>query len=274
MAGVFFDGHSFQEYIVLKDCPYCHDSVNFTEVAENPRTARCNVCGLYRLYPRINCQGQRVMLKKYNDEQLDQANFGEPLEHIKYFRGEIKKLKQVFPSVFPNGRVLDVGCGDGSFLAALKAVGAVATGVEPCEKFSQFGNQHGLDIKHGRFEAEGMPSGLEESSFDLICFRESIYYMPDLHETFDILNTYLRPGGGIYIKCHVATSWYYSLNNDYSSRYSYSVAGMPTRKALTHMLTHEGYRIRKIGYSFLSVNFYAQVYSKLSKNPYILKTFA
>ena len=273
MPGSFFDGDSFREYMVLEDCPYCHDAVNYTQIAENPSTVRCNVCGLYRLYPRMNCQGQIAMLKKYNDE-LDTANYGEPSTSLKLAQWEISQLKQVFPSVFPGGRVLDVGSGACYFAAGLKEAGAVVTGIEPCEKLTEFGNRHGLDIRNGRFEPGGIPSDLKESSFDLICFRESIYYMPDLRETFKLLDTYLRAGGGIYMKCSVVTSWYYLRHNNYSSRYGYYAAGMPSKKSLTYILNHEGYRIRKTLYHYLSVDYHQRLGNKVFQNPSIRQAFA
>lgn len=241
----FFD---IQQYMTLTDCPYCHDSVNFTEMATNPRTVRCNICGLFRLYPRMNRDGQIAMLKKLNDEDTDIANLNSPLDNINPSSWEMEKIEEIFPAIFPDGRVLDVGCAEGSFVAELEIAGTNSTGIEPMEKLVKHGKEHGLDLLAGRFEAGGMPSGLEEHSLALICFRESIYYMPDLRETFDLIKTYLRDDGGLYIKCHTPHSLYYSRNKDYSSRYGCSVNGMPTKKALTYMLNHEGYRIHEIGY--------------------------
>lgn len=212
------------------------------------RVVRCNNCGLYRLYPRMIRQGQIAMLKKYNDEEIDFTNRNPPLVPANGFSWEIKKLKHIFPSVFPKGRILDVGCAEGSFVAALKQAGANPTGIEPNEKLVTIGKDYGVDLRVGRFEAGGMPSDLKEHSFDLICFRESIYYMINLRETFDLIATYLRPDGLLYIKCHTPTSMYYFKNKDYSSRYGAYVAGMPTKKSLAYIFNHEGYAIIKIGY--------------------------
>jgi len=240
--------NGFQEYMVLKDCPYCHDSANFAEIAASPRTVKCHTCGLYRLYPRMNRYGQTAMLKNYEDEEVDLTQWNSPLVNVINYSSIIEKTKRIFPFIFPGGRVLDVGCGEGSFVAALTQAGANATGIEPIEKIVKFGKEYGSDLRVGRFEVGGMPSDLKKHSFDLICFLECIYYMSDLSETFGLINTYLKPGGGLYIKCHTPSSMYYFKDNDYSSRYGRGVAGMPTKKALTYMLNHEGYRIHEIGY--------------------------
>jgi len=84
MSKIFFHDNVFQEYMTLKDCPYCHDSVNFTEIAKNPRIVRCNICGLYRLYPRMNRQGQIAMLK-YNEEKIEITKWKNKLVNKKIF---------------------------------------------------------------------------------------------------------------------------------------------------------------------------------------------
>jgi len=84
MSKIFFHDNGFQEYMTLKDCPYCHDSVNFTEIAKNPRIVRCNICGLYRLYPRMNRQGQIAMLK-YNEKKIEITKWKNKLVNKKIF---------------------------------------------------------------------------------------------------------------------------------------------------------------------------------------------
>jgi SAM-dependent methyltransferase len=93
-----------------------------------------------------------------------------------------------------------------------------------------------------------MPPALAGQTFDLVCFLESIYYLADLREAFDLLRRVLRPGGGLYIKAHVPTSIFYWKNKNYFSRYGHSASGIPTLKAMTKILLREGYQIPKTGY--------------------------
>lgn len=272
MSSVFFNDQGFQQYMLLYDCPYCHVS-NHTVISDSPNVVRCNICGLYRLYPRMTRQGQIAMLKKYNDENASFAIPGElPSARYKPFppdirlRWEVRKLKQVFPSVFPNGRVLDVGTDRGYFLAALEEAGAIATGIEPIEKLVESGRQHKLDVRCGRFEPSGMPPDIEKSSFDLICFRGAILFTPDWRETFDLIKTLLRPGGGIYLKEHIATSSYYQ-NHSYTSRYSYYVSGMPTKESLLYILKREGFTIRKTSHYLLAIDYYQRLQAKAAISP-------
>lgn len=236
-----------QKYMTLLDCPYCH-STSATEITKNPRVVRCNTCGLYRASPRMSRDGQVLHLKKFNDE-INLANWPNPLNHSSYIVHEAQGLKMNFPDTFTSGKILDVGAADGSFLDALRQAGATkAIGLEPVKKLVELGRRAGLNIQEGRFEPDGMPSALVDGTFDTICLRECIYYLPDLREVFDLLRRVLRPGGGLYITCHVPTSIYYWKNGNYFSRYKENVSGMPTLKAITNILIKEGYEIQKAGY--------------------------
>jgi SAM-dependent methyltransferase len=68
---------------------------------------------------------------------------------------------------FPSGaRVLDVGCGDGEQLKALRAAGCIAVGVEPDPAAVDALSRQGLDVHRG--VAEALP--VEAASFDgLLC---------------------------------------------------------------------------------------------------------
>jgi hypothetical protein len=106
----------FQKYMTLTDCPYCHENAA-TEIVRNPRVVRCHTCGLYRFFPRINREGQISYLKPCNDE-LDLTDCGSPLDPQKLHIYEVLKLKKNFPDISSNSQVLDIGTGEGRFLAS------------------------------------------------------------------------------------------------------------------------------------------------------------
>ena len=70
--------------------------------------------------------------------------------------------------------------------------------------------------------------------------------MNDLGMTFQLLGAILRPNGGLYLKMHVASSFYYLGKKDLTVRYGKCVQFMPTRKALVSILGKEGYKILKV----------------------------
>lgn len=90
----------FQKYMTLVDCPYCHENAA-TEIAENPRVVSCNTCGLYRLYPRMNREGQISYLKQLNDE-LDLTNWGNPLDPQTFSMDEVRYLNRI-QNFIPDG---------------------------------------------------------------------------------------------------------------------------------------------------------------------------
>jgi len=235
-----------QKYLTLWDCPYCHDT-SAIEMARNPSVVRCNTCGLWRASPRMNKEGQVYCVKQLDDE-FDVTNYESPLDPS-YAIDEVRALKRNFPDMSSKSWVLDVGAADGRFMAALRYADFPETvGLEPMAKIAGLGRSAGLDIHVGRFETDGMPPALAGRIFDLVCFREDIYYMADWREAFDLLRRILRPGGGLYIRGHVPTSIYYSKEKNYFTRYGPGVTGMPTLKALTAILTKEGFEVRKAGY--------------------------
>lgn len=240
--------------MTVQDCPYCH-SLDAVEVGQNPRAVRCTTCGLYRLFPRMSRDEQIAYAETLyrGIQESGIVHWRNPIEDAAKAAWEIEILREHCPSVFNGGKVLDVGCGEGAFVAALQQAGASVAGLEPQQEAVAIGIECGLDLHAGRFETGEMPAVLQDKTFDLICFRESIYYLPDLRETFDLLQTHLRPGGQVYIKSHVATSIFYHRNRDFSTRYRLYVEGMPTQESLLYILQEEGYQIHKIAYPLFGV---------------------
>lgn len=99
----------------------------------------------------------------------------------------------------PSGlRVLDVGAGQGAFVAALNAAGARACGVEiDAGRAAAASRDSGADIRHGR--AEQLP--FADGSFDALTFMFSLHHVPHpLHaRAMEEAARVLRPGGALYI---------------------------------------------------------------------------
>jgi SAM-dependent methyltransferase len=94
------------------------------------------------------------------------------------------------------GRLLDVGCGNGSFLVNMRALGWDVAGVEPDAKSAGLAKeQFGLHVTVGTLEE----SNVDSNSFDCITAHHTIEHMFDpiafLRESFRIL----RPGGKLVV---------------------------------------------------------------------------
>jgi SAM-dependent methyltransferase len=106
-------------------------------------------------------------------------------------------------------KVLDLGCGDGSFLAYLQNLQIDAIGVEPSVKYANFCKSKGLHVTNTYLEE----ANLEENSFDIIHSRNSGQFIRDFKETFRTFKLLLKPNRYLFM-----SGKQYHWNNSMSSR--------------------------------------------------------
>lgn len=95
-------------------------------------------------------------------------------------------------------RVLDVGCGEGHFSAAIAAAGARVLGIDVAEEPLRRGRARhpGVDLR--RVPAVGAWP-LEDASFDLVWAGEVLEHVADTAGWFSQMRRVLRPGGRLLI---------------------------------------------------------------------------
>lgn len=92
-------------------------------------------------------------------------------------------------------RILDVGCGDGSFAAKLKQdLQAECWGVEPATKAAAMAQTKLDKALLGFF---GPDLDLPENYFDLICFNDVLEHIATPADTLRVARRLLRPGGKV-----------------------------------------------------------------------------
>jgi 2-polyprenyl-3-methyl-5-hydroxy-6-metoxy-1,4-benzoquinol methylase len=90
------------------------------------------------------------------------------------------------------GRMLDIGCGDGSFLAQMRDLGWETHGVEPDPKAAQVAREEfGLNVLTGAIGDLEFP----DASFDAITMSHVIEHVPDPIEVLRRCHALLRPNG-------------------------------------------------------------------------------
>lgn len=103
-------------------------------------------------------------------------------------------LRGLLPLIPPGGKLLEVGCGNGSFLRLLSearpdvelhGVDIVDTKIEGIPNFT---------FHHGMLETADLP----EKTFDVVYFNNLIEHVPDPFQFLEKCRRILRPGGSVY----------------------------------------------------------------------------
>lgn len=95
------------------------------------------------------------------------------------------------PHWIPDGRLLDVGCGNGRFLCSMRALGWKVQGVEFSEDGVRVCRKADLPVHHGDL----VSAMLADESFDVITVRHVIEHIPEPLPFMRELVRILKPGG-------------------------------------------------------------------------------
>jgi ubiquinone/menaquinone biosynthesis C-methylase UbiE len=103
------------------------------------------------------------------------------------------RLEAALPAGGPGRRALDVGCGTGYYLGALRERGFEVAGVDGSEEMLKHAraSHPGVDLQRGDVESLPFPT----ASFDLVLCVEVLRYLPDPTACIAEMARVLRPGG-------------------------------------------------------------------------------
>lgn len=112
----------------------------------------------------------------------------------------------------PRGRMLDVGCGDGSIVKLAQDLGWHAEGVDVDPGAIEAAQRKGLSVRLGTLAGQRYPDG----SFDLVLMSHVIEHVHDPLAALSEIRRVLKPGGtmvcltpnaGSWGHCHFGRSW-------------------------------------------------------------------
>jgi SAM-dependent methyltransferase len=180
-------------------CPLC-GSEDAGEVLRGPdrllglpgefRFVRCLSCGLIRQNPRPS-----AVLALYPDDYPAHQQMpgigGHGLRELDLRYGQRKRVRTVQAHAH-GGRLLDVGCGSGSFLVEMRrAPGWKVAGVEPVENAWRLCRSLGLDVVYGTLDQAEFPEG----SFDAVTMWNVLEHVCDPVAELTKVRRLLRPEG-------------------------------------------------------------------------------
>jgi len=183
------------------------------------RVVRCSQCGLVYLNPRPTAEtlsslypkdyGPHQILGKHKSRRISLiyhlilSNFynypGRCSAFLKFvlwpfFLRTIwySKKVRIIPFI-GDGKLLDVGCGNGAFLFFMKDLGWDVYGVEPNENSVRYAHDElGLrNVKKGML----LDQAYKEQQFDVVTLWHALEHMPNPREVLQEIHRILRPDG-------------------------------------------------------------------------------
>lgn len=153
-------------------------------------TARCDSCGLLTQYPLP----RESEIGGFYPPSYSAYNSNTIISWL-FRRVYAQDARRIARMVGPSGRILDVGCGNGSALMAMRKLGEWDLhGLEFDATAAQQARNAGLDVRSG----ELLHADFADNMFDLIRMGHVIEHVLDPMATFRRAFSLLKPGGVLF----------------------------------------------------------------------------
>jgi len=168
----------------MQPCPLCR-AVHRTTLYRRTRSGdihRCTACGFVYADPTGGTAGPGLPHCKDSIEVYE-LNAAHRLALLKTATG------------IAGGRLLDVGCFDGSFMLAAQKHGFAVEGVEPEAEPAATARSRGLTVQQTTFEQATF-----DGRFDVIALMHCLEHLPDPWAALERARDLIEPGGALLIE--------------------------------------------------------------------------
>lgn len=168
-------------------CNLCsNESFQVIEDEENPfQVLKCRQCSLVFVHPQPNV---RELESHYDDHYYRKWMGEQKQKRCKMWKRRLDRLEKFCSK----GNLLDVGCGEGSFLKLAKQKGWTVKGTE----FSPFAAQYAADLLNTNiFCGDLTDAGYPENCFDVVTLWHVLEHVPDPERYLKTIHEILQPGG-------------------------------------------------------------------------------
>lgn len=155
------------------------------EVTGRTRVVRCR-CGLVFVTP----QPPRAALAAAYDPDYYRSWSAQAGLRARIWRGRVRTVAALSP---PPGRLLDVGCGDGSFLREAARHGWTVTGTEFSRAGAGMARAAGVPVLLGELQEARLP----DEAFDAVTCWHVVEHVPDPRRLLGEMHRLLAPGGAL-----------------------------------------------------------------------------
>jgi 2-polyprenyl-3-methyl-5-hydroxy-6-metoxy-1,4-benzoquinol methylase len=185
---------------------------------------RCAGCGLAMLHPRLSEKDLAPYYPDYVTVVRRRDNFRQRLKRMvaedwygygsdrpdvtgwlrKAATFPLRRLLSQLPYKRSGGRVLDIGCGSGGYLAFLADLGWTCEGIEQGPNSRRYAQQElGLTVHSDLRQLQNFP----DRCFDVVTMWHVIEHLADPFETLGAVHRVLKPGGLLMLRTPNADSW-------------------------------------------------------------------
>ena len=171
-------------------------------ITEIFNVVKCDGCELFYLNPRPTAES---IIKLY-EENYTHADKPYILSKIETFKLKIilKRLwHQYIRGYHDNliksvqGKILDIGCGNGNFLLQVKQKGEEVYGIEINPIDARYCNEIGLKVFCGILEE----ANFDDNFFNTVMLSHVLEHLPSPKKTLKEIYRILKPSGKLYIFC-------------------------------------------------------------------------